>query len=329
MSKVRIGMIGCGGIARWHMALLAQISEAEVTALADPDSSQIERSLRQHPHLVRAATFQDHREMLEACELDGVVISTPHTQHLSQIRDCFEAGLHVMCEKPLATTVDDAKAAIEARDRAGKIGLLAYQRHTQAEYKLIKERIGSGDFGKVQFVSAVQSQDWRKLTVGTWRQDPLLSGGGQLGDSGSHVVDILMWVADLEPEQVVAYAENRGTPVDINAALAIRFQDGAMGNISIIGDAQAWHEDVTIWCDKGAFFIRDNQLTIMDENGSRFLAQDLRGGSNPDQNFVGAILNREEVLSPFECGLRVIQLTQAAWESAAEGGLPVKVADLG
>ena len=323
-DRIRIGFIGSGGNARHHMGQVLSIPEASIVALADPNPAMIEAARRQHPALADTPAFDDFRRMLDEVPMDAVEISTPHTTHKEQILGAFQHGLHVLCEKPLVCTVADAHEVIAARDAAGKVGLLSYQRHYQPEFRCIRSRIASGDLGPVTFVSALQCQNWKNGTRGTWRQDPALSGGGQLNDSGSHLLDIILWVTGLAVESVSAYIDNCGTPVDINSALAVRFRGGAKGNLSIVGDATDWHEDATIWCEKGFFLMRSGRLQVCDSSG-RYTFDHLRGGSFPDRNFIDAIRGRDEVQSPFECGLRVIELTEAAWQSGARGGAPVTV----
>lgn len=325
MERISIGMVGCGGIARWHLGHLLAIPEANVAALCDPDPAQVEACRAQFPELGEVPAYAEMRTMIEAGGLDAVEISTPHTQHLEQIERAFGAGLHVLSEKPLATTRADALAAIEARDRAGRVGVLGYQRHFQPEFRRIRERVLSGRAGAVQFVSALQCQEWRRLTAGTWRQDPALSGGGQLNDSGSHLLDVLLWTTGLEAEFVSAFDDARGTPVDINSTLSVRFRGGALGSVTVVGDAHAWHEDFTVWCERESFFLRNGALAIVAEDGSREDVPPSGATGNPDANFIDAILGRADVESPFECGLAVIELTEAAWRSAAGGGAPVKV----
>lgn len=318
-------MIGCGGIARHHLNQLTKMPDVEIAALCDPEFAQIERCHEAFPLLRDVRWFAEYREMLEAAELDAVHINSLHTQHCQQILDSFETGLHVLCEKPMVTTVADAHRVIEARDRSGKIGLLAYQRHTQAEFRYIKRRIDSGEFGKPTYIAALQGQEWKRATAGSWRQVPEHSGGGQLNDSGSHVLDIILWTTGLRAQNVAAFGDNRGTPVDIDSSLSVRFEGGAMASIAIVGDAPAWHEDITIYCERGAFYVRGGRLTVQEADGARFEAENLKGGSNPDLNFVRAIQGVEEVQSPFEGGLRVIELTEAAWKSMAQNGAPVTV----
>jgi len=327
MDTVRIGLIGCGGFQRHRIANLFPIPEARITALMDVDPVQIEMTKHRYPQLLEVAAYDDLETMLTQAEVDAVFIATPHTLHHEQILQSFAAGKHVLCEKPLVTTVEHAHDVIRARDRCGKVGMVSYQRHFQAEYQYIRNAIASGRVGAPTCVQALNCQEWKRFTAGTWRQDPALSGGGQLNDTGSHLVDILLWVTGLRPAEVRAFCDNRGTPVDIDSSVAIRFEGGALGTICIWGDAPGWYEDVTIGCERGAFLVRNGKLSMLDEAGNRLNCEIIQGGSTPDQNFVDVILGRAENLAPFECGLRVAELTQAAWRSNAQGGAAIPVAE--
>jgi predicted dehydrogenase len=238
MNPVRIGMIGCGGHARWHISNLCKVADARVAALADPNPAQIQRTQAMFPALAKVPAFSDFHAMLAQAELDAVVICTPHTQHVDQVIDAFGRGLHVLVEKPMVTSVEDAHRVLDAHRKApGKVGAIGYQRHTQPEFIRLRQEIASGKWGAVTYLAALQCQEWKRLTKGTWRQDPQLSGGGQLNDSGSHLIDILLWVTGLRPASVSAVIDNLGTPVDINSSLSIRFAGGAMASVAIVGDA--------------------------------------------------------------------------------------------
>jgi predicted dehydrogenase len=325
MEKVRVAMVGCGGFQRYRVGNLQEVKEAEIVALVDTSDEQIALMKEQRPVTANAAVFHDHNEMLEQVKPDAIMIATPHTQHVTQILDGLKAGVHVCCEKPLVTSVAHAHEVIKARDEAGKIGMVSYQRHFQAEFRYMREKIKSGEAGAVQYIQVLQSQEWLRACAGTWRHIAALSGGGQLNDSGSHVIDIVLWVTSLSPKSVSAYTDNKGTEVDINSSLSIMFHGGAMGSIAIVGDGMSWHEDVTIVCENMAFFIRDGKLTITDRDRNRIKAEHLSGGSTPDRNFIHSILGKVECESPFECGLEVIRLTEAAWQSSALNGSAVVV----
>lgn len=323
-QRKRIAFIGAGGNARHHMGQVLTLPELEVVGLADTNPAMLEAAKRQHPALASVPVFADYKLMLDEVAADAVEISTPHTLHYEQVCACLDRGLHVLCEKPLVCTVAHAQDVVARAAESKGVTLLSYQRHYQPEFRYIRSSIASGQMGAVTFVNALQCQNWKHAVAGTWRQIPEMSGGGQLNDSGSHLLDILLWVTGLQVDTVSAFIDNCGTPVDINSALSVRFKGGAQGNISIVGDAPDWHEDVTIWCEKGFFLMRNGKLTVVDPSG-RFTFDSMRGGSSPDRNFIDAIMGRDEVQVPFECGLRVIELTEGAWRSAAAGGTPIRM----
>ncbi|MHB8636759.1 MAG: Gfo/Idh/MocA family protein [Fimbriimonadaceae bacterium] len=325
MQQVRVGIIGCGGFTRYRLGNLAKVKEAEVVALVDPSPEQIKLTKEAHPHLAHVPEFADENEMLASIKPDAIMIATPHTQHVDQILAGLQAGCHVCCEKPLITSVADAFRIIEARDKAKKVGMVSYQRHFQSEFRFIRERIASGHAGKVNFISAFQAQGWLTGTKGTWRQQHSLSGGGQLNDSGSHLVDILLWTSGLKAKSVGAVCESFGTEVDIDTTASIQFTNGGLGSLSIIGSATGWHEDITFACEKESYYMRQGKLTLKGADGVILEATSLPGGTTPDKHFIDSILGKVECESPFESGLEVIRLTEAAWQSSEKGGVPVHV----
>jgi predicted dehydrogenase len=248
----------------------------------------------------------------------------------------------VLCEKPLVCSVQEAKGVIAARDKAGKIVLVSYQRHYQHAFLVMKQAIDRGLIGTLQYVDLQQNQNWYsgQKAANRWRIHKELSGGGQLNDSGSHIVDILLYVTGLEPERVYAVQQTFDLGIDINSAITVTFKGGATGCLSIVGNAPfkgfAVLEDITIYGSEGAVFYR--QLGQADhrtpyiavrrfDSDDPIVVPDVPEPSTPDENFLAAIQGREPVLAPAECGLRVMQLSEAAWKSA-ERGEAVAVATL-
>ncbi len=322
-DKIRVGMIGVGGIAQGHVDRLLKLPQVEIAALADDSEKSLQKTQERHEGVRQAPTFADYRRMLETTKPDAVVICTPHTQHFGQAVDCLDAGTHVLLEKPMVCRVTDAHALLKKIDETKKVVGLSYQRHGMPEFRYIKAKIASGEFGEVQFINALQQQGWAKGTVGSWRQDPALSGGGQINDSGSHLLDIILWTTGLAPDKVAAFIDNRGTPVDINTALTVKFTNGAQGTISVVGDAAGWYEDITIWCDKGTFYVRSAaDFQVQGTDGKTFKpdAADMPAGTDVDTNFIRTIEGVEEIAAAPINGLRTIELTEAAWESGAAGG---------
>ena len=329
-DTIKTAIIGVGGMAQGHVKRMAELPEVELAALVDISDKSLERTRERHGEAVaNVPTFHDYKEMLAEVKPDAVVIVTPHTLHFPMAMDGLDAGAHVLLEKPMVNTVGEAHALLQKIDETKKVVALGYQRHSMPHFRYIKEKIASGEFGNVQFINALQQQGWAKGTAGSWRQDPALSGGGQINDSGSHLLDIVLWTTGLAPANVAAFMDNRGTPVDINSALTIQFTSGAQGTISVVGDAAGWYEDITIWCDTGSFYVRnDGSFQVQGTDGKMFTpdTSQMPEGSDVDTNFIQAVLGKEEVAAAPINGLRTIELTEAAWESGRAGGTltPVK-----
>ncbi|MGC8862002.1 MAG: Gfo/Idh/MocA family protein [Armatimonadota bacterium] len=328
MSKIRVGIIGVGGISYGHIRNFLASPDAEIVGLVDTDPKRLETVFEKVPELRGVPTYSDYRDMISRDGLDAVQINTPHTLHYEQIMNSLDAGLHVLTEKPMVCTTQHARDIIKKRDETGKVVMISYQRHFQPQFRYMKQAIENGEIGEVTFLAALQCQGWKKGVAGTWRQVPELSGGGQLNDSGSHLLDMVLWLTGLTAESVHAYVDNCGTPVDINSALSMRFTNGAQGTVSVVGDSVCrWYEDFTIWGTKGVLFYRNGKLIHCNEAGEMIEPTDLPPGGNHDQGFCDAILGRDKNWVPAECGLRVIELTEAAWKSA-EMCAPCAVASL-
>jgi len=319
MDKIRIGMIGCGGIARGHVKRLLEIPEAEIVALNDTSEASIARIKEAIPEIKDLPVFEDYREMLDKVPMEAVEIATPHTLHFQQAMDCIDHGCHMVLEKPMVCTIEHAHKLIAHAKEKDRIIVLSYQRHFQPQFRYMKKVIEEGQLGKVTYISALQCQQWKKGTAGKWRQVPELSGGGQLNDSGSHLIDIILWTTGLAVDEVYGYIDNCGTPVDINSALTLKFKNGAQGTVSVVGDAPCFYEDFTIWGENGMLLYRNGQLSRCDCDGKISQPEELPEGGNPDKNLIDAIFARDIVWTPPVCGLRVIELTEAAWKSAASG----------
>lgn len=327
MSRIRVGLIGCGGIAAGHAQRLLNIPEAELGALCDIDPQAFDRLYKRVPGMPELPTFADYRQMLEAVPLDAVQVLTPHTLHFEQTMDSLKQGLHVLVEKPMVCTTEHAMAVIDEMHTRKKVVLVSYQRHYQGGFRFIRELLASGSMGEVQYVSALQGQDWLKNTRGTWRQEPELSGGGQMNDSGSHLLDIILWTTGLEPYTVHATCENFNAPVDINTALSVVCTNGAQLSISIVGNSAEWREDITIWTEHGVIYYRNGHMEVKMRGQKEALKPPGQPDEdNPDRNLINAILGRDTVKSRPEDALKVIQLTETAWHSSSVGA-PVSMSD--
>lgn len=182
--------------------------------------------------------------------------------------------------------------------------------------------------GKVHFVAAHQCQNWYRSQRGKWLQVAALSGGGQLNDSGSHLIDILLWILKASPSKVFAMMGYMDTEIDILTAMCITFDTGALCNIGVVGHTNgSMREDFTIWMEDGTLFVREGKV-YREEEGTGLIEvteDQLPKGGAKNRAFI-ELIRGERQDNPIDVynGLRVIQLTEAAWESA-EIGQPVKV----
>lgn len=325
-GKLRIGFIGAGGIAVGHYQRIHETKKAVVAALTEPSDTALKRFCEHCPGADKLPVYGDYKDMIKKEALDGVIILSPHTVHYEQINHSLNKGLHVLTEKPMVCTIRHAKTLIKKAKSVNRILMISYQRHYEPQFRYMRSQIQKGKLGEIEFVQAVLSQEWLRITRNTWRQIPELSGGGQLNDSGSHLVDILMWMTGMKVKEVSAFQVNFDVDVDINSTLSMVFENGALGSLSIIGNAPGWYEDHTIVGSKGALYMRQG-MDLMQQNavGKPVKVRLPKYKKNPDSNFIEVMLGKGEPETPPECGLRVIEVTEAAWKSAAAGGKPVRV----
>ena len=327
-GEIRVGMIGMGGFMNVHSEALGKIPGVKVVAICDPIARNRANHKKHHAHMANAAEYGDYRDLLRKEDLTAVVIASPHTLHYEQIMAALKRACHVLVEKPMVCRIKHAVNVVRMVRKTGLALTIGYHRHTAGPYRYMRRVIQEGKIGKVQAIACYQGQEWKKGCKGLWRQEPELSGGGQLNDSGSHLIDVMLWMTGLVADTVSAQIDNCGTKVDINSAICVRFTNGAVGTVCVVGDSPGWWEDISIVGDVGALHMRD-RLGLTQQLGLRdaemVVKADALGSASVSYDFIQAVQGKSKPVAPAECGLRVIELTEAAWKSAAQGGRPVKV----
>ncbi|MDQ3855650.1 MAG: Gfo/Idh/MocA family oxidoreductase [Chloroflexota bacterium] len=328
MTRLRIGIAGCGSVTGWHVGNLLAINGVEIAGLADPSQEARERLVRRQPVVASAPQFDTPEELYESVELDGVFVGTPHTLHYSHVIGAVRRGLHVLCEKPLACAPEHAREIAEQSEAEGVVVTVSYQRRVDPAYKYMREAIDSGELGEVRTVAITCGQSWKQLTGGSWRQNPELSGGGMLMDTGSHIVDILLWLAGREPVSVHATVDHYDAPVDITTTATIQFGGGAQGALTVIGDLPTqWIESVLVSGTKGLLrYENDPQhpwrtgTVHQFRDDGVYTPLNLQTWNPPttDSLWVGAIRGENPNPIPPEVGVRVAELTAAIYRSGQE-----------
>jgi predicted dehydrogenase len=187
MAKVRVAILGTGGMAGAHARRFKPNPEVVIVALSDVSedvvNAYIEKHLSDYP---RPAVYTDPARMYAESRPDAVTIVTPHTLHFEHGMQALEAGCHVLMEKPMVTDADQAHRLAAKVKETGKVFTIGYNTPCTPQFRYLRNVIRSGELGKLETVTGWLTQNWRQATSGTWRQNPALSGGGQLYDSGAH-----------------------------------------------------------------------------------------------------------------------------------------------
>jgi predicted dehydrogenase len=323
-EDLRVGAIATGGLAFWEAQLFDEIEGVEVVAGADVDPD----ARAQFAEEFGASVYEDYAAMLEAEDLDAVNVVTPHTLHYEQTMDALERDLHVHLEKPMVTKVAHGHDIIERAAERDLVLQVGYQRHFHPGYREVRRLVEEGRIGDVHMVACYLAQDWISQQAGSWRVDPDLSGGGQLSDSGSHLLDAMLWTTDSEPASVAASMDYRDEDVDVNSALAATLE-GPSGpitaSIGVSGDGTSFEEGLTIWGTEGHIEYGHEEITVAEGDGQTYTAE-VEGDtgfrtltSAKLEAFVEAVRGEREVAVPGEYGLRVTALTEAAYEARDRG----------
>ena len=230
----RIGIIGSGGIARAHARAYKELPDVEIVAVADVVPGRAQEFI-DSLELTAATAFEDHRRALEST-LDGVSVCTPNVAHHRVSIDALEAGVHVLTEKPMAVTLEQAIEMAQTAKRAGKLLSVGFQPRYDPNMKLVKEIIRT-KLGKVYYVYTGAGRR-RGMPGGTFiRTD--LAGAGALADIGCYAIDFALDALGYpKPLTVSAYASNHfGTsPTYHNEADKFQVEDFGAALVRLEGD---------------------------------------------------------------------------------------------
>ena len=331
MSKIRLGIIGCGGNSSGHARRMNENPDVQIVGTCDVNTdianSYIDRNL---PELdPRPAAFDNIPAMLDETAPDAVVISTPHTLHFEHGMQALNAGCHVLVEKPMVTSAQDAYTIAEKVKETGKVFTIGYNTPCSANFYYIRECVRNQTLGKLELVTGYITQNWLHATKGAWRQVPELSGGGQAYDSGAHLFNSLCWSVESNVAEVHSFIDNHGAAVDINSSTNIRFEDGVFAAIVISGNCPS---------PGGTHMalIFENGRIEVDGWGGGWIRvyegaaeldpppiTDEMSAASPDDNFIDAILGRAELRTSPMNGIIQSELMDAIYESGRTG-LPAR-----
>jgi predicted dehydrogenase len=335
MRPRRTALLGFGHVAEHgHLPAWQARQDFALVAVAEPDPARRAIAAERLPG---ATVYADAAELFAAESLDAVDIATPPALHAPLAVAAARAGCHILCEKPLATTLADFRAMRDAARAAGVALVTVHNWKHSAQFGQLATLLGEGALGQPHHIRLETIRAGRAVSVGSeWRGDAALAGGGILVDHGWHALYLLLGLAGERPSAIRATVERRrytGADVEDTASCHLEFPS-LRGEIFL---TWAGTERATRWAVQGA----DGQVMLADDRGTlerRGAARPLtfsgslsEGSHHPD--WFGAVLDdfAAEIDDPSRRGRNLAEaeccvlLTALAYESSAQGGVSLPV----
>ena len=349
MARIRYALIGCGRIAPNHIAAAkAHMERLELAAVCDLLPSRCEEVLLQLDEAQRAsvARYTDYRQMLSEVQPQLVAIATESGNHAAVALDCIAAGCNVIIEKPIALSMGDAQAIIDAAKSAGVKVCACHQNRFNKSIQKIRTAVESGQFGRLLHGAAhirwnrgkayYDQAPWR----GTWAQD-----GGCLMNQCIHNIDLLRWIMGDEVDEVTAYTAQLNHDYleaeDLGMAM-VRFRNGSYGLIEGTTNVYPRNLEETLYLfgSQGTVKAGGKSVNIIEEWNFANAQEDPAAvkqqfAENPPNVYgfghtplyadvIAAITEDRPPYVDGEAGKRALEMVLAIYKSAAEGR-PVKL----
>lgn len=347
MEKVRVGLVGCGNIGRVHLEGYKNAKNIEVVALCDIDPANLKKASEMFGI---EKVYSSEEEMLKNEQLDAVDVCVWNCNHAKCTIDALNAGLHVLCEKPMATSAKEAEEMAEAAKRNNKLLMIAFVMRFMDEGKIAKDFIDNGYIGDIYYSKATYLR--RHGAPGGWFNNKKMSAGGPVIDLGVHVIDFTRYLMGRpQVKSVFASVEDKlgnrthlKTDVgwkpdnandkdiydveDFGVAL-IKYENGQTTlletSYSLNGEDSI---SKIVYGTKGGMNMNGEDLKIYTEvNG--FLAditpkvinyKDSCPGFQAEiQHFADCILTGCDCIAPAEDGIEVMKILDAIYESGRTG----------
>jgi len=248
----RVGIIGAGAIAQeCHFPGYKKDRRSKVVAFAEPT---IERHTEVKERFGKINGYSNYKDMLKNEALDIVSICTPNVFHAENAIAALNAGCHVLCEKPIATTLKDADKMIAAAKKSRKKLMIGFTHRLlkgpQKTRQFIQEKkIGKPFMIRIRFAHGGPYPGWAK---NSWFYNPKLAAGGAMLDMGIHAIDLALWMlGSITSVNAMARTIVKRIPVDDNALLQLEFKSGALGYIEVGWTSQPGFSGVEVYGTKG------------------------------------------------------------------------------
>ncbi|WP_026576297.1 Gfo/Idh/MocA family protein [Bacillus sp. UNC438CL73TsuS30] len=332
MSKLRIAVIGCGSIARHrHLPEYAANSKVQIVAVCDIVKERAEEIGGQFG----AKAFSNFEELLLEAEIDAVSVCTPNYLHAPISIAALNAGKHVLCEKPMATSQAEALAMIEAAKSNGKKLMIAHNQRFVPSHEKARKLIETGEVGKIySFRTAFGHpgpEKWSADGARSWFFKKEQAFIGAMGDLGVHKTDLIRYLLGEEIIEVAAFVETSAktnSDVDDNAVCILKTESGIIGTLAASWSYVSREDNSTIIYGENAILRLEEDpnfsLIVQYKNGETVKyelgkiqsnEEGGQGSSHVTEKFVNSIVNDTVPPISGEEGMRSLQVILAALES--------------
>ena len=324
---LNVGVISCSDMAQSHMLAVKNHEQACLVAVCDVDAEKLREA---GDKMGVEARYTDYRELLRHPGLDAVIIVTPDQLHREMVEESLKAGLHVLCEKPLALLREDLNAIVAAGRASDKKLMVGQICRFTPGFAKAKELIDAGKLGDIYYVESEYAHDYQDiLSENGWRSDPNRNGvvGG-----GCHAVDLLRWVAG-DPIEVTAYANHKMLPIvpydDCTIAI-LRFENDVIGKVFVsTGCKRAYTMRSSFYGTKGTVVCDNTSPSItfynsQEENPAELEEREIEvdianhNTFGEFRAFADAILNDKPIPTDALQGAKTIAACMAIVDSANE-----------
>lgn len=225
---MKFGLIGAGAIGALRASALARSADCRLVGVHDADGA------RARAVAGGAACYPSARSLLEAPDVDAVIISTPPQSHETLAVSAMQAGKHVLVEKPMAASPEACRRMIEAAEANRRTLTVGFNHRYFEALKFVRDAVRSGSLGKISHVKAFTGHTGLSEFKAPWMYDPAIMGGGALTDNGVHVLDLCRYVMGSDPREVFGHATDHvwglGAAED-NAFALLRSDDGVVASV--------------------------------------------------------------------------------------------------
>ncbi|CAG9612013.1 Glucose--fructose oxidoreductase [Bacillus rhizoplanae] len=333
MGKIKVAVIGCGSIAKYrHLPEYQFNKNVELVAVCDVNEERVNSAAKQYG----AKAYTNYEELLASGTVDAVSVCTPNYLHAPISIAALNSGIHVLCEKPMATSEEEAKAMIEAAKSNGKKLMIGHNQRFVASHQKARELIQSGEIGKIySFRTAFGHggpEGWSADGKDSWFFKKEEAFIGAMGDLGVHKTDLLRYLLGEEFVEVGAFVENNAkdfATVDDNAVCVLKTESGVIGTLAASWAYKGKEDNSTIiYGEKAILRLEEHPVyslivqyatgEVVNYELGKIQSNDEGGQNNSHviEQFVQAILHDEEPAVPGEEGLKSLSVILAALQSS-------------